>query len=154
MNPRNSAAGTIRQLDPKLAAERPLSMWCYGVGVAEGLTLRDATGTRSSGCGRTASASTTTSQRPRHEEEVVAQCRGWQERRGALDFEIDGVGREGRRARAAAPAGRRRPRPALGDRLEVPADDGVTRLDKVMWNVGKFGDLHPFAGSSRSQSAA
>ena len=30
MNPRNSAAGTIRQLDPQLAAERPLSMWCYG----------------------------------------------------------------------------------------------------------------------------
>ena len=29
MNPRNSAAGTIRQLDPTLAAERPLSMWCY-----------------------------------------------------------------------------------------------------------------------------
>src|SRR4029078_10719424 len=39
MNPRNSAAGTIRQLDPKLTAERPLSMWCYGVGVTEGLTL-------------------------------------------------------------------------------------------------------------------
>ena len=33
MNPRNSAAGTIRQLDPTLAAERPLSMWCYAIGV-------------------------------------------------------------------------------------------------------------------------
>jgi len=39
MNPRNAAAGTIRQLDPKLAAERPLSMWCYGVGATEGLTF-------------------------------------------------------------------------------------------------------------------
>ena len=39
MNPRNSAAGTIRQLDPSLAAERPLSMWCYGIGVTEGLAL-------------------------------------------------------------------------------------------------------------------
>src|SRR3954463_1203905 len=37
MNPRNSAAGTIRQLDPKLAADRPLSMWCYAVGALEGL---------------------------------------------------------------------------------------------------------------------
>ena len=37
MNPRNSAAGTIRQLDPALAAERPLSMWCYGIGATEGL---------------------------------------------------------------------------------------------------------------------
>src|SRR6185295_5514767 len=37
MNPRNSAAGTIRQLDPQLAADRPLSMWCYAVGALEGL---------------------------------------------------------------------------------------------------------------------
>ena len=39
MNPRNSAAGTIRQLDPADAAQRPLSMWCYQVGVAEGLSF-------------------------------------------------------------------------------------------------------------------
>ena len=39
MNPRNSAAGTIRQLDPKLAADRPLSLWCYGVGATEGITF-------------------------------------------------------------------------------------------------------------------
>src|SRR3954466_656846 len=39
MNPRNSAAGTIRQLDPALAAERRLSMWCYGIGATEGLSL-------------------------------------------------------------------------------------------------------------------
>src|ERR671923_2975459 len=39
MNPRNSAAGTIRQLDPQLAAERPLSMWCYGIGAVEGASL-------------------------------------------------------------------------------------------------------------------
>src|SRR6201999_1595058 len=37
MNPRNSAAGTIRQLDPKLAADRPLSMWSYAIGRIEGV---------------------------------------------------------------------------------------------------------------------
>ena len=36
MNPRNSAAGTIRQLDPALTAQRPLSMWAYAVGVVDG----------------------------------------------------------------------------------------------------------------------
>ncbi len=36
MNPRNSAAGTIRQLDPADAADRPLSIWCYQVGVTDG----------------------------------------------------------------------------------------------------------------------
>jgi len=40
MNPRNSAAGTIRQLDPADAAKRPLSIWCYQVGVAEGARRR------------------------------------------------------------------------------------------------------------------
>ena len=39
-NPRNSAAGSIRQLDPKLAAARPLSIWCYGIGAAEGLGFK------------------------------------------------------------------------------------------------------------------
>ena len=37
MASRNAAAGTIRQLDPKLAAERPLSMWCYGIGRTDGI---------------------------------------------------------------------------------------------------------------------
>src|SRR6185312_9144876 len=40
MNPRNSAAGTIRQLDPADAAKRPLSFWAYQVGVAEGLSFK------------------------------------------------------------------------------------------------------------------
>src|SRR5207237_9717777 len=38
-NPRNSAAGSIRQLDPQVAASRPLSIWCYGLGASEGLDL-------------------------------------------------------------------------------------------------------------------
>jgi DNA ligase (NAD+) len=90
MNPRNSAAGTIRQLDPRLAAERPLSMWCYGVGATEGVSfdshwealswLRDH--------GFRVNADVV---RLDSEEEVVRQCLAWQERRGALDFEIDGV---------------------------------------------------------------
>src|SRR3954454_25396589 len=87
MNPRNSAAGTIRQLDPALAAERPLSMWCYGIGATEGLELDShwdalewlrAHGFRVNGDVR----------RLDTEDEVVAQCLDWQERRGALDFEI------------------------------------------------------------------
>src|SRR3954465_16065685 len=39
MNPRNSAAGTIRQLDPKLTRERPLSFWGYAIGRVEGVTF-------------------------------------------------------------------------------------------------------------------
>ncbi len=60
MNPRNSAAGTIRQLDPADAAKRPLSIWCYQVGVAEGLSFHSHFRPWS-GCASTASGSTAAS---------------------------------------------------------------------------------------------
>ena len=122
MNPRNSAAGTIRQLDPALAAERPLSLWCYGIGVTEGLELGShwealewlrAHGFRVNG----------DVARLDSEDEVVARCLAWQERRGALDFEIDGVVVKVDDVELQRRLGVVGPRPALGDRLEVPAHD-------------------------------
>jgi DNA ligase (NAD+) len=144
MNPRNSAAGTIRQLDPKLAAERPLSMWCYGVGAHEGITfgshwesldwLRDH-GFRING----------DVVRLESEEEVVKQCLAWQDRRGALDFEIDGVVIKVDQLELQRRLGvvGRDPRWAIA--WKFPPTTTVTELKDVMWNVGKFGDLHPFA---------
>ena len=144
MNPRNSAAGTIRQLDPALAAERPLSLWCYGIGATEGLSFGShweslewlrAHGFRVNGDVR----------RLDGEDEVVAQCESWQERRGALDFEIDGVVvkvDDLELQRRLGVVGRD-PRWAVA--WKFPPTTAVTKLHKVMWNVGMFGDLHPFA---------
>jgi DNA ligase (NAD+) len=144
MNPRNSAAGTIRQLDPKLTAERPLSMWCYGVGAHEGITfgshweslewLREH-GFRING----------DVVRLESEEEVVRQCLAWQDRRGALDFEIDGVVVKVDQLELQRRLGvvGRDPRWAIA--WKFPPTTKVTQLKDIMWNVGKFGDLHPFA---------
>jgi DNA ligase (NAD+) len=144
MNPRNSAAGTIRQLDPALAAERPLSMWCYGVGATEGLevgshweALEWLRGHGFRVNGDVARLDT--------EDEVVARCLQWQERRGALDFEIDGVVvkvDDVELQRRLGVVGRD-PRWAIA--WKFPPTTAVTTLHEVLWNVGKFGDLHPFA---------
>lgn len=143
MNPRNSAAGTVRQLDPALTAKRPLSMWCYQVGVTEGLSFSthwqavqwlSEHGFRVNADVRLLGS----------EDEVVAQCEQWQRRRGSLDFEIDGavvkVSDLALQRRLGAVG--RDPRWAVA--WKFPPTTAVTRLVRVMWNVGKFGDLHPF----------
>jgi DNA ligase (NAD+) len=144
MNPRNSAAGGVRQLDPALMAERPLSMWAYQVGVApdlsfdthwEALEWLRAHGFRVN----------RDIQRLGSEDEVIAQCLRWQERRGGLDFEIDGVVikvSDLALQRRLGSVGRD-PRWAVA--WKFPPTTAVTRLNAVMWNVGKFGDLRPYA---------
>jgi DNA ligase (NAD+) len=144
MNPRNSAAGTIRQLDPALAAERPLSMWAYQVGVTEGLSFSthwDALEWLRAHSFRV----NRDVQLLGSEDEVIAQCLEWQKRRGELDFEIDGVVikvSDLALQRRLGSVGRD-PRWAVA--WKFPPTTAVTRLQAVMWNVGKFGDLRPYA---------
>ncbi len=144
MNPRNSAAGTIRQLDPADAAKRPLSIWVYQVGVTEGLSftkhsqaldwLREHGFRVNSGIKVLGG-----------EDDVIAQCLEWERRRGELDFEIDGVvvkvdDLELQRRLGAIG---RDPRWAVA--WKFAPTTAVTRLERVMWNVGKFGDMRPYA---------
>jgi DNA ligase (NAD+) len=144
MNPRNSAAGTIRQLDPSLAAARPLSMWSYGIGATEGIDLSThwevLTWLREHGFRVNADVKLL-----RSEEDVVAQCLAWQERRGSLDFEIDGVVvkvNDHELQRRLGVVGRE-PRAAIA--WKFPPTTAVTTLKDIQWNPGKLGDLHPFA---------
>ncbi len=144
MNPRNSAAGTIRQLDPRLAAERPLSLWCYGIGAREGLEL----GAHSEALDWLRDHGFPVNPdvvRVETEDEVVATCESWQDRRGALSFEIDGVVVKVDDAQLQRRLGvvGRDPRWAIA--WKFPPTTAVTKLHDVLWNVGKFGDLHPFA---------
>jgi DNA ligase (NAD+) len=144
MNPRNSAAGTIRQLDPADAARRPLSIWCYQVGVAEGLSFER----HSEALDWLREHDFRVNRDIRllgSEDEVIGQCLEWERRRGELDFEIDGVvvkvdDLELQRRLGAVG---RDPRWAVA--WKFPPTTAVTTLEKVMWNVGKFGDLRPYA---------
>jgi DNA ligase (NAD+) len=144
MNPRNAAAGTVRQLDPRLAAQRPLSLWCYGVGVTEGL---DVAGHWESLQWLKAHGFPVNDDVVRldTEDAVVARCLRWHDRRGSLEFEIDGVVvkvDDTELQRRLGTVGRD-PRWAIA--WKFPPTTAVTRLIDIQWNVGKFGDLHPFA---------
>ena len=144
MNPRNSAAGTIRQLDPKLAADRPLSFWAYAVGVTDGIAFESHYESlewlREHDFPVHPDIKLLTS-----EDEVVKQCQLWEERRGNLEFEIDGAVvkvNDFELQRRLGVVGRE-PRWAIA--WKFPPTTAVTKLNDIGWNPGKFGDLHPYA---------
>jgi DNA ligase (NAD+) len=143
-NPRNSAAGSIRQLDPSLAAERPLATWVYGIGAVRGLDLPthmdevEWLGDR----GFRVNPDTDHHQGV---EGVVKRCHWWEERRDELDYEIDGVVvkvDEKALWRELGVVGRE-PRWAIA--WKFPPTTATTTLKKVVWNVGRTGHLVPFA---------
>ncbi len=144
MNPRNAAAGAIRQLDPQIAADRPLSIWVYGVGATEGIAferhgqaldwLREHRFPVNPGI-----------QVADDVAEVMQICTSWQDRRDTLDYEIDGVVvkvNDYELQRRLGVVGRE-PRGAVA--WKFPPMTAVTRLVKVHWNVGRTGHLVPFA---------
>ena len=143
-NPRNSAAGSIRQLDPSLAAERPLSTWIYGIGAVRGLDLPTHMDEIEWLGDRGFKVNPDTGH---HEgvEGVVERCHWWEERRDELDYEIDGVVvkvDEKALWRELGVVGRE-PRWAIA--WKFPPTTATTTLKKVVWNVGRTGHLVPFA---------
>jgi DNA ligase (NAD+) len=143
-NPRNTAAGSIRQLDPQLTASRPLSIWCYSVGALEGLSFETHSESlewlRSHGfrVSRDVGVHDTV-------DEVVAACRAWEERRDRLDFEIDGVVVKVDDLDLQRQLGvvGREPRGAIA--WKFAPTTATTVLRSVAWNVGRTGHMVPFA---------
>jgi DNA ligase (NAD+) len=89
-NPRNAAAGSLRQLDSRITAARPLSIWVYGTGYREGVAPDSHFETlewlRERGFRTNPFA-----ERVESIEEVAERCRAWELRRAELDYEIDGI---------------------------------------------------------------
>jgi DNA ligase (NAD+) len=143
-NPRNTAAGSIRQLDPALAAARPLALWSYSVGALEGMAFdthfESLQWLREHGFPVSPDVE-------RHDDldAVVTACRAWEERREGLDFEIDGVVvkvDELALQRRLGVVGRE-PRGAIA--WKFPPMTATTVLRRVAWNVGRTGHMVPFA---------
>ena len=143
-NPRNSAAGSIRQLDPALAAARPLSMWCYGIGATEGIEFERHSESlqwlRDRGFKVAPDTKVHTDL-----ESLVAECRRWESDREGLDYEIDGVVvkvDDLELQRSLGVVGRE-PRGAIAWKFAPMT--ATTTLRSVMWNVGRTGHMVPFA---------
>jgi len=143
-NPRNAAAGSIRQLDPAVAAKRPLSIWCYGLGAVRGLQLETHSDEVEWLADRGFKVNPDTQ---RHDgiESVVGRCRWWEERREELDYEIDGVVVKVDERALWSQLGvvGREPRWAIA--WKFAPTTATTELLDVVWNVGRTGHLVPFA---------
>ena len=144
VNPRNSAAGSIRQLDPKDAADRPLDVWCYAIGYSEGLDLADHHSAlewlRAAGFKVNPQIVTVDGI-----EQVAAACRVWEERRGDLDYDIDGavVKVDSFALQRALGSVAHDPRWAIA--FKFAPTTVTTRLLSIEVNVGRTGVLTPFA---------
>jgi DNA ligase (NAD+) len=143
-NPRNSAAGSLRQLDPAATAARPLSIWIYGVGHAEGLDLP----TQSAALQWLREAGFRVNPDIRIVatlEEVLAACEAWEDRRGSVDYDIDGavvkIDQVDVQERLGAVG--RAPRWAIA--YKFAPTTATTTLNAIQVNVGRTGALVPFA---------
>lgn len=143
-NPRNAAAGSLRQKDPAISAARPLRFFAYGVGPFEGVALTGQWQTlgylRALGFPVNADA-----RRFEDFEQVIAYCREWMARRDQLPYEADGIvikvdDFEQQRALGAV---QREPRWAVA--FKFPAREAVTRLLNITVNVGRTGVVTPNA---------
>jgi DNA ligase (NAD+) len=145
VNPRNAAAGSLRQLDSRITASRPLEIFCYGVGVVEGTTLPN-THAGMLDClkkwGFRISSDTCVVK-------GVAGCldyyRSIENKRDSLPFEIDGVVYKVNSIEDQAKLGfvSRAPRWAIAHKF--PSEEVTTQVEEVEFQVGRTGAITPVA---------
>jgi DNA ligase (NAD+) len=143
-NPRNAAAGSLRQLDPRITATRPITLLCYSIVDADGpvpstqwetLTcLRELGFPVSEHIARFESL-----------EEVIAYCEGWEEKRDTVPYEVDGlvIKVDDLAMQAAMGVVGRAPRGEVA--FKFPGREATTRLLGIGVNVGRTGVLTPYA---------
>jgi DNA ligase (NAD+) len=143
-NPRNAAAGSLRQLNPAITADRPLAIWVHGMGHHEGLPagshwealqwLRDR-GFRTNPLAE------------RHEtiDTVYEACRAWEAKRIELDYEIDGLVIKVDSFDQQQRLGSLHDRPRWARAFKWAPMTATTRLNKILIRVGRTGALNPWA---------
>jgi DNA ligase (NAD+) len=143
-NPRNAAAGSLRQLNPAITADRPLSIWIHGMGHHEGLPAEghwDALRWLRERGFRTNPLA------ERHEsiESVAEICRVWETKRLELDYEIDGIVVKIDSFDQQRRLGALHDRPRWSRAYKWAPMTAETRLNRIHIRVGRTGALNPWA---------
>jgi DNA ligase (NAD+) len=143
-NPRNAAAGSLRQKDSSITAQRPLSFWAYGVGAHEGVELTSHWDTlqwlMSHGFPINPFA-----ERLDSVDAVAEACREWERKRTELDYEIDGIVIKVDDLEQQRRLGALHSRPRWARAFKWAPMTATTRLEKIMIRVGRTGALNPWA---------
>src|SRR5438067_1421681 len=143
-NPRNAAAGSVRQKNPNVTRQMPLSIWVYGAGYRDGVEFGSHWETlrwlREHGFRTNPFA-----ERLESIEEVAKRCRDWETRRVELDYEIDGIVIKVDSLDQQRRLGALHERPRWARAFKWAPMTAVTRLNKIAIRVGRTGALNPWA---------
>jgi DNA ligase (NAD+) len=143
-NPRNAAAGSLRQLNPKITAERELSIWVYGVGHREGVEFKTQWEVL---CWLRERGFRTNPFAARQEslEAVARECEEWERKRVELDYEIDGIVVKVDAIEQQRRLGALHGRPRWARAYKWAPMTAETKLLKIHVRVGRTGNLNPWA---------
>jgi DNA ligase (NAD+) len=143
-NPRNAAAGSLRQKDSSITASRPLSIWIHGLGQREGLP---ASGHWEALQWLREHGFRTNPYAEHHDTvaSVAAACREWEQRRIELDYEIDGIVIKVDSFDQQRRLGALHDRPRWARAFKWAPMTAQTKLNKIHIRVGRTGALNPWA---------
>jgi DNA ligase (NAD+) len=143
-NPRNAAAGSLRQKDSSITASRPLAIWAYGIGTHEGVELRSQWETlqwlKSHGFPINPYA-----ERLESVDDVARRANEWERKRTELDYEIDGIVIKVDELEQQRALGALHSRPRWARAFKWAPMTAVTRLHEIRIRVGRTGALNPWA---------
>lgn len=143
-NPRNAAAGSLRQLDPTIAAKRALSVFMYGTGDTSGLNIRKQSDLLNY---LTHLGFKVNSERERVDsiDGVIDYVMNWRERRAELDYEIDGIVIKVDDYAIHEKLGTTAKSPRWAIAYKFPAEEAVTIVRDIEVTVGRTGAVTPTA---------
>ncbi len=145
MNPRNAAAGSIRQKNTRITSERPLRLFAYQIGYATGVDLPRTHLETLEWLHELGLAPSPDAQRHTKIEDVWNACQSWLARRTELDYEIDGAVIKVNDLRLQEEIGSVAREPRWATAYKFPAMQQTTRVLDIVINVGRTGTLNPLA---------